>query len=208
MCFPKRSNYQLANLLQILAIMYFLLLLSGCEDQYTPKPKAYFRIDLPEKSYRAYNSALCPFKFEYPVYAEVVRDSLFFDQKAENPCWMNINFNSLKGKIHISYKEVNAENTLSKLIEDSHKLTFKHTIKADYIDEGQISTPNDVYGILYEVGGNAASSVQFYVTDSVNHYLRGSLYFSSAPNQDSLAPVINFVKQDLLHLVNTLSWKE
>lgn len=189
-------------------ISLFLLLayFSACDTSYPPKQKGFFRIDLPQKAYREFTSDVCPFRFQYPVYADVVRDSLFFGKVAENPCWLNIDFKGLGGKIHLSYKEINADNSLGKLIEDAHKLTFKHTTKADFIDENAIQNEQGVSGILFEVGGNAASNAQFFLTDSTKHFIRGSLYFSATPNEDSLAPVIRFVKEDMLMLMRTFEW--
>lgn len=192
---------------------YYLLILSvslfftACEEEsFTPKPKAYFRIDLPEKVYQSFQPSDCPYSFEYPLYAKVNRDTSFFDGKTEDPCWLNISFEGLGGIIHISYKPITKEQTLFKLSEDAHKLAFKHTVKADFIDEQYIQTKNGVKGMLYDVGGNAASNVQFFVTDSTQHYLRGALYFSAAPNADSLEPVVKFVRQDMLHLLETFKW--
>ena len=185
-----------------------VLLLFGCQDDdYTPRPKGYFKIDLPEKSYQKFEPADCPFSFEHPNYTKVMHDTSFFDAKVENPCWMDVWFPGLGGKVHMSYKEIDEQNNLHKLIDDAYKLTFKHTLKAEYIDETPIAG-GDVYGMFYEVGGNAASQLQFYVTDSTEHFVRGSLYFNAIPNEDSLAPVIQFVKQDLLHLIETFEWEE
>jgi len=107
----------------------------------------------------------------------------------------------------LSYKEINGANSLAKLIDDSHRLTFKHTIKADFIDENILHTENNVSGILFDVGGNAASALQFYVTDSSKHFLRGSLYFYNTPNADSIAPVVKFIRPDVIKLIETLKWK-
>lgn len=107
----------------------------------------------------------------------------------------------------MSYKVVGQQNSLDKLINDAFKLTYKHTLKADGIAEEDINTPNNVHGLFYEVGGNAASAKQFYVTDSICHYLRGALYFYAPPNADSLAPMQKFLQEDMWHLVNTLKWK-
>ena len=190
----------------LLIALSLLAFFSGCDTPYPPKPKGFFRIDLPEKSYREFASDVCPFRFQYPVYADIVRDSLFFDKAPENPCWLNIDFKELGGKIHLSYKVINAENSLEKLIEDAHKLTFKHTSKADFIDENIVQNEHGASGILFEVGGNAASNAQFFLTDSVHHFIRGSLYFSSTPNEDSLAPVIRFVKEDMLLMMQSFEW--
>jgi gliding motility-associated lipoprotein GldD len=183
------------------------MLFSCEEDIYTPKPKAYFRIDLPEKKYELFSPADCPFQFEYPAYAKVNRDTTFFDENIIDQCWFNIDFESLGGKIHISYKPITKEQTLYKLREDAHKLTFKHSIRADYIDERQFKNAYGASGSIYDVGGNAASNIQFFLTDSSKHYMRGALYFNTVPNADSLLPVINFVREDMLQLIETFRWK-
>lgn len=195
-------------------VIYFLLaaslpiIFSACQQQgSTPKPRGYFRIDLPKKEYRLFNEPGYPFSFEYPVYANVVKDTLFFDAKPENPWWINIDFPELNGKIYMSYKVIGQQNTLDKLINDAFKLTYKHSLKAASIAEEEIHTNNNVHGLFYEVGGNAASAKQFYVTDSIRHYLRGALYFYAPPNADSLAPMHKFLQEDMWHLVKTLKWK-
>ena len=103
---------------------------------------------------------------------------------------------------------ITQKNPLEKLIEDAHRLTFKHTVKAEYIDELPISTANGVYGLFYDVGGNAASSIQFFLTDSTRYYIRCALYFNTESNADSLAPVIDFVKKDAWYMINSLKWKD
>ena len=170
-----------------------------CTNKYTPKPLGYFRIDLPQKEYVEYTSQ-CPFVFQYPKYGEI-------EVSQDNePCWFNISFPKYNGKIYLSYKHI--EDNLPILTEDTRKLTYKHTIKAEAIQEKIYADANkNVYGMLYEVKGNAASSVQFYLTDSSQHFLRGSLYFNAQPNKDSLAPVIDFFKEDIVHIMETISWK-
>jgi gliding motility-associated lipoprotein GldD len=163
---------------------------------------------LPQRAYRHFNNGACPFTFDYPKYGVINRDSVFLDTIPDNPCWFNITFPALNGNLYLSYKEINKKNTLDKLIEDAHKLTFKHAVKADFIDENYLSTPNRVYGIYYEVGGNAASAIQFFVTDSIEHFIRGSLYFYNTPNADSISPVLNFIKPDVMKLIKTLKWQD
>ena len=193
------------GLVLIHLLMGMLVLLDGCEEPiYTPKPKGYFRIELPEKAYQTYSSD-CPYSFEYPVYAKVEKQNRFFDEDVSDSCWLDVLLPELTGEIHLSYKPVNSN--LEKLIEDAHQMAYKHTIKADYIDESFIQTSNGMGGILYELGGNSASNIQFYLTDSTEHFLRGSLYFGAHPNQDSLAPVIQFVRADMIHLIETLRWQ-
>jgi len=184
-----------------LFLFFFLSILFAC-NTYTPKPRGYFRIDLPEKKYVLYNPTSCPFSFEYPVYAKVVKDS---DSRAE-PCWINVEFPELNGKIHISYKTI--QHNFAKFSEESRILAYKHSIKADAITETLIKKPGKVSGIKYTIEGDAASSVQFFVSDSTQHFLRGALYFTVITRKDSLAPVIQFVEKDIDHLIHTLKWKD
>ncbi len=186
-------------------VLLFLLItgtIIACKEDYTPKARGYHRIDFPEKEYKVYHSD-CPFTFEYPVYGKISKDS----SRLSEPCWLNIVFPGYDGKLHLSYKNIN--NNLSNYIEDSRTLAYKHTIKAEAIDEKIYQDKNrNVYGILYNIKGNVASSAQFFITDSTNHFIRGALYFETYPNKDSLAPVINFFKKDVIHLIETIKWKK
>jgi len=203
MVFTIKNKYR-----KFLLFILFSFLLISCDTSYTPKPRGYFKITLPQRAYRHFNNGACPFTFDYPKYGVINRDSVFLDTIPDNPCWFNITFPALNGNLYLSYKEINKKNTLDKLIEDAHKLTFKHAVKADFIDENYLSTPNHVYGIYYEVGGNAASAIQFFVTDSIEHFIRGSLYFYNTPNADSISPVLNFIKPDVMKLIKTLKWQD
>lgn len=189
-------------------LLVLFLFITACEQAYTPKPRGYFEIKFPERKYQVFDKPGYPYTFEYPVYANIIKDSLFFGEKTENPYWINVEFPDLNGKIYMSYKEIGkTQNNFQQLINDAFKMTYKHTYKAEYINENAIATPNNVFGLYYEVGGNAASAKQFFVTDSVHHFLRGALYFDAAPNADSLAPVNEFLQQDMVHLVETLKWR-
>lgn len=182
-------------------LLLLMLLALACQRSYTPKPRGFLRIDFPAKEYVLFDS-VCPYTFEYPSYGKIVPDTDYMTE----PCWINIDFPDFDGIIHISYKEVNQN--LNVFIEDSHALTYKHTIKADAIKETVYSNPElEVHGILYDIKGNAASSIQFYLTDSNAHFLRGSLYFNAQPDKDSLAPVISFFREDIIHLMESFAWK-
>jgi gliding motility-associated lipoprotein GldD len=191
---------------------YILIILivigfSSCnEEDYIPKPRGYFQIDFPEKKYTPFNQVGYPYTFDYPKYATVEKDTLFFNEKTENPWWININFHDLGGKIYLSYKQIGPNQTLAKLLEDSYQMSHYHTKRADYINEPEFHTANNVHGIYYDVGGNAASAFQFYATDSTKHFLRGALYFDTTPNVDSLKPVNQFLRADIEHLIQTLKW--
>lgn len=182
-------------------VMLCLIVTVSCKQPTTPKPRGYFRIDFPEKEFRVYDS-ICPFTFEYPVYGQVEAVAGAYSE----PCWFNINFAEHNAKIHLTYKELN--NNLALHVEDMRTLVYKHIVKADDIVEHiVIGHESQVYGIIYELKGNTASSATFFVTDSVHHFLSGSLYFSSLPNKDSLAPSIQFFQEDIVHLTKTIAWR-
>jgi len=185
-------------------IGFFSLFLLGCGgDTYTPKPTGYFRIDLPEKSYHQLVSD-CPFTFDVPDYAKIVQNV----STPNKPCWFNVEFPKLHASIYLSYKPIETDTSLNTYLEDSRTLAFKHTIKANDIEQKILMFPDKkVYGLIYTIEGNAASSYQFHLTDSTNHFLRGSLYFNNIPNQDSIQPVLDFVKKDIERIYQTFEWK-
>ncbi|HZE85328.1 MAG TPA: hypothetical protein VE035_13530 [Puia sp.] len=187
--------------------------LFSCNSGYTPRPKGYFKIDFPIHQYRSFDQPGYPYAFEYPVYADIVRDSSFFEATPENPYWINIDFPRFNARIYVSYKKIGSENpkapgnTFDKLKDDAYKMTMKHSYKATSIEDSVIRTPGGVSGIFFNVGGNAATAKQFFLTDSTRHFLRGALYFDAPPNEDSVGIVNRFLEQDMLHLINTFHWK-
>jgi gliding motility-associated lipoprotein GldD len=190
-----------------LIVLFLLIVFISCNSDYTIKPRGYFKIDFPQKAYQKFDNPSYPYSFEYPVYGQVAKDSLFFDEKAENPYWINIDFPRFSGKFYISYKEV-GKNKFDSLVNDAFTMSYKqHTYKASAIEPIPFTTPNNLSGIYFSLKGNTATANQFFITDSVKHFLRGALYFDAVPNEDSLRPVNNFLQQDLQHLINTLRWK-
>ncbi len=182
-----------------------LSIIMACQsDSYTPKPKGFFRISLPEKEYRMIDSNF-PFTFEYPIYAHIEKSPNFESYVLYER--FNIEFPAMKGTLHISYEEI--DNNLDLLVEDAVEFVYKHVQKASAIPQKIVERPEDkVFGNIFEIKGNqTASTYQFYLTDSTNHYLRGALYFKIKPANDSLQPVINFIKEDVNHLIKTLKWK-
>jgi len=149
-----------------------------------------------------------PYTFEYPVYSQVIKDTTFFEDKAGD-WWINIDFPQFAGRIYVSYKRIDGErNQFDSLVDDAFKMAYsKHADISTGIGEKRIQTPNNVSGVYFSLGGNTATANQFFLTDTVHHFLRGALYFDAAPNEDSLSIVNDFLKQDLEHLINTLKWK-
>ncbi len=177
------------------------------QERDVPKPKGYYAIDFPQlDSLKHFDASDCYFTFDYPNYVALERDTLFFNEKPDDPCWLNLKYTSLNGIVHMSYKSLN-NNDIYDLTEDYHAMKNKHVVKADYIDESVINnSQKHLYGLISEVGGDVASAYQFYITDSVHNFVRGSLYFRTEPNADSLKPAVNFVKQDLVQILQSWQW--
>ena len=186
-----------------LIALILLVLASSCGDKNPqPKPRGYFRIDLPDKQYVTLDT-MRYYSFEYPTYSTITPDYHSLQEKD----WVNVEFPRFKGTIHISYKQVN--DNLGEYLEDAYFMITKHIGKATGIrDSVIINKEKDVYGLMYYLDGEGvASPLQFYLTDSTEHFMRGSLYFNMVPNNDSLQPVIDFITDDVRHLINTLEWK-
>lgn len=190
--------------LKLQLLLLGLLTLSSCSETVpVPKQKAYPRLYFPAKSYIRFAPEGCPYSFDMPVYGRAQSDSLYLGRPLEEDCWYNLYFDSLNASINLTYKAIENDVTLSRLTDDAYRLSFKHSKKADYIDETIIKNQQGLSGVIYEVGGNAASSVQFFLTDSNRHFVRGALYFNSEPNIDSMRPVIAFVRKDLDRMIQT-----
>ncbi|KAA9325415.1 gliding motility lipoprotein GldD [Adhaeribacter soli] len=183
---------------------FSLLFFSACEPEYTPKPKGYNRIDLPEPKYQPLKEKH-PYYFEYSAYAKTLRDSSGISE----PHWINVYYPRHKANVQLTYKAINNDpKTFYALVEDARKLTSKHEIKAYGIEEAQLKTPKGLTAFVFELEGEVPSQFQFYVSDTTRHFLRGALYFRTATANDSLAPVIEFIKKDVIHMLNTLEWTD
>lgn len=189
-------------------ILIAVLVIVSCNSDPKPRPKGYFNIEFPEKKYVVFDQPGYPYTFEYPVYGKVLQDSTFFDDKPENPYWVNLDFPTFAGRLYLSYKTIGGKNAFNVLVDDAFKMTDKHSLKATSIDEIPVKGGPGVTGFIFDVGGNAATGKQFFVTDSTKHFLRGALYFDATPNYDSIKPVEQFLYKDMQHLIETLKWKK
>lgn len=190
--------------MRLLILITLLVILGGCDDDYTPKPHAYPRMDLPNPEFNLPDTSdwNCPFIFEFSSASRIALDPRYRDSL----CWYNIHYPNLKATIHLTYNSVKGD--LSKHIEQNRKLAMKHISKASSIDEILVENDRDrVYGIVYDFEGETASDMQFFLTDSVNHFLRGALYFNVNPNKDSLAPAIKYVERDISHIIESFRWR-
>lgn len=182
--------------LTLLTIIVFAYI-SCSKEEFLPKPKAFLRLSYETTNYNKVTTN-CPFHFEISNLSEAN-----FDEK----CWVNIKYPTLKASLNITYRPV--ENNLIELIREAEKLTINHAIKADAFipPRDYINVEKQVYGSLSEVTGNAASSLQFHLTDSTKHFITGALYFDAKPNYDSILPAVKFIEKDIQHIMETMSWK-
>lgn len=181
---------------KIFFLLTFLLLFISCDEPVLPKPKAYLSLEYPKKEYKKLE-VLRPYSFD------VLKSTTIIDEKNN---WLKITYPNLKASIDITYRPV--ENNLRELLTEAEKLVFKHAVKAEQIVPKDFMNPKRrVFGSIYEITGNAASHLQFHVTDSTNNFIKGSLYFYAKPNYDSILPAVEYIKKDVLKLVETLEWK-
>ena len=182
--------------LAIFALLAVLFSVFSCKDDVFPKPSSYLRLDYPEAKYVNFENE-CPFAFEMNSEAVI---------KGEKNCGYTISYPKMKATIYLTYKPVNSD--INKLLRDAQKLTYEHVIKADDILEQPYLNPSKkVYGMFYQVDGNAATNSQFYVTDSIKHFVTGSVYFYAKPNYDSIMPAASYIRNDMQRLMETLKWK-
>ena len=187
-----------------IVLIFFLSALWFWMDNGTsvPKPHGYFRIELPKQEYRLYES-VCPMNLEVSTAAQI---EVFRDRQSADSCWFNIYYPRYNARVHCTY--ISVGNRLNDLIDDAYGFAAKHEMKATALRRTLVSdTLRHVHGILYDIEGDAASNVQFFLTDSSQHFLRGALYFFNPPNPDSIAPVLQFVRGDIDHIAQTLEWR-
>ena len=177
--------------------LFSIILLVSCTN-YSPKPYGYFRIEFPEHSYRKFEEAACPYKFELSKAVAIF--------PRQEKYWMDVHYPRYGAQLHCSYSAVNKN--FRELSEDSHSLAYKHIVRADDIADYFFEHPDArVYGIFYDLEGSTASPMQFMLTDSTRHFFRAALYFNTTPNADSLAPVKEYFREELMHLIETFEWK-
>lgn len=175
------------------------LLLFSCGKDPLPKPSGELRLEYPKPAYQQWKSD-CAYSFEFSKFAEL-------SPAGSKPCWSYISYPKMKAKVIMTYLPI--ENNFKDQVMEAEKMVYKHNIRASAIDAKFFEYPEKkVYGMFYELKGQTASNIQFFVTDSTRHFVTGNLNFNSRPKPDSLAPAIDYVKKDLMHLIDTFEWKK
>ncbi len=188
---------------RFIPLAFLVLLCLACETNWLPKPPGYNRIDLPKHEYKRLEEGY-PYQFDFSTESQVEADSFNLTEKD----WINLNYKKLGAKVHLTYKRIDQNTDFQVLSNDAFNLTAKHQIKAYGIEEVVLLTPNGYSAVVAELTGEVPTQFQFFVTDSTTHFLRGALYFNTALKNDSLAPVIEYIKIDLAHLINTVTFEK
>ena len=192
----------------VFAILILLSMMSCFEDTYSPKPRAFPKINFPDGKLVGIDLDYCPFSFKAPEYFTVDKDTLFFNEQPKNECWFDLNNKDLGARLHFTYFKIENKESFEKLRNDTYRLTNKHNQRADFIEEHTIDKTDNVKGTLFNLEGPAASPLQFYLTDEKDHFFRGALYFNTKTAPDSLAPAVNFLREDVLKMIETFNWKK
>jgi gliding motility-associated lipoprotein GldD len=221
----KLTAYRKWNRISLLVLLIGSAVFFSCNSTYTSKRKGYYHIELPKHSYQKFDRPDYPYAFEYPVYGNIIQDSTYFDETPENNYWINVDFPQYQARLFLSYKIIGGKamykikqpngtytdsagtNIFDFLVNDAFNLTNKNNVVASSIKDSLISTSKGVSGMMFSVGGNAATAMQFFLSDTSRHFIRGALYFDATPNADSVKPVQDFLKKDLEHMINSFEWR-
>jgi gliding motility-associated lipoprotein GldD len=183
--------------MRIVLFLITVLCVISCKDDVIVKPSAMMRLDYPAPEYTRADPD-CPYGFEKNVQARL---------QLKKNCWMNLEYPDMKATIYLTYQQIR-NNNLDSMLRDAQKLTYDHTIKAQSIlEQPRVDSVNRVYGMFYMINGDAATQSQFYVTDSLKHFITGSLYFESKPKFDSLYPAVVYLREDIRRIMETIYWK-
>lgn len=211
--------------LTCLCLLFCTVFFLCCNSPYVSKKRGYFNIELPQRSYQAFDDPAFPYSFEYPSYANIVKDSTYFDANPEDPYWINVDFPRFHARIFLSYKKIGGRalykikqadgryrdslgiNVFDRMVNDAFTLTNKNNVVSNSINDSVIHNSNGVSGVFFKVGGNAATAKQFFLSDTTQNFIRGALYFDVTPNADSLRPVQDFLQADMDHMINSFRWK-
>jgi len=191
----------------LLAVSLFTIASCKSEPPGVPKPRAFPKVEYPQRSEVAFASEDCPFTFNYPDYFEVELKTSFFGEEPDNPCWFDLHSNTLNAKIHCSYYKISDADPFDKLVRDAFTMANKINQRSNFMDEIRVGNENGVGGLIMEFTGPAASPMHFYLSDTTEHFLKGSLYFNTKARPDSLAPITEFIKTDIAGIINSFSWQ-
>ena len=194
--------------MQLRKLFFFFFLINlGCNQPYSVKPKGYQQIDLPAKQYQVFSETGYPYSFEYPVYATIDKQVSYLGNDKSKDAWLNIRYPQFGATLYVSYNKINARVKIDTLVRDTYTFANNHNSRANFIEDSAFEINQNVKGVFFHIGGDVATSYQFFATDSTKHFLRAALYFETTPNEDSLAPINQYLFKDMQRMVRTLRWK-
>lgn len=185
----------------------FMMAVFGCNQPYSIKPKGYQQIDLPVKQYQLFSEKEYPYAFEYPTYAVIDKEVRYMGKDKSKDAWLNIKYPQFGATLYLSYNQINTSIRIDTLVRDAYVFANNHNSKANFLEDSAFEISKNVKGVFFHIGGDVATAYQFFATDSTRHFLRAALYFETTPNEDSLAPIQQYLLKDMQHMVNTLRWK-
>lgn len=199
-----KSN--LINAVTISAVT--LLFVLSCQEKQNnqPRPRQYPKIIFPEKSYHVVKVEDCDFAIDLPDYSQIKKKENLLEEEPGHPCWFDIHFTPFNATVHMSYYHVRSPEGYEELVDDAYTMVEKHNVKATFRAEYDVNNSTGSTGKIFSIDGPVASPYQFFITDKTNNFLRGSLYFDEKINRDSVQVIIDFLKTDIEHLMNTISW--
>jgi len=190
-------------------LLAIVLIICACSKNETSllRPHQYPKISYPQRSFTNYTNEECPFNMNIPTYTFTEQKEYLFEEIPAGQCWFDINYPQFNAKIHCSYYNINRDHNFESLVNDAFTMASKHNIKASFREEILIENDNNCSGIIFHINGPVASPYQFFVSDSINHFLRGSLYFNTQVNIDSVAPIVDFIGKDIEVMLGSIKWK-
>lgn len=190
---------------QLLVILTVTFLLAACgNEDYTPKPRIYPKMDLPKQAYKTFEKTDCSFTFQQPVATQIEEK----DSEKPTANEFNLYYPALNGAVYFTYYPITKEYALYELVADAYEMEDQHLQKASFMDHSAVIRPDaNVFGEITDIGGDVGTPFQFYLTDSTTHFIRGALTFNATANSDSLAPALQYVKKDMMTLIESFQWK-
>lgn len=184
-----------------LLLSLFIICVCSCKEQHTaPRPRAYPRIEFPERTYISFDTGACPIRFEYPSFADVIRK--------DQPCWFDLDMKPFNAKLHCSYISIENKEDFDDLVRDAFVIADKINERSNYMEQALIGNDHGVNGLMFSWTGPAASPVHFFLTDTTTHFFTAALYFNSSVKPDSLAPITEFIRDDINHMISSFQWKD
>ena len=184
-----------------------LLIWSCSEPHYSPKPKAYPKVEYPERNFQSFDESSCPFTFSYPTYSEISFDSREAAGRSGRSCWFDVLYKPFNARLHCTYNDINSPADFEKYLNDAFVIANRINERSNFMEELRVSNAKGVGGLVMEFTGPAASPMQFFLTDSTDHFVKAALYFNAKTVPDSLAPIAEFIKEDIAQMINTFEWK-